>query len=53
LLIDFIASYFPAATFLNDADHSSNTNRLFLTVAPALAFGILLFETCSANSQMA
>lgn len=51
LLIGFITSYFLAMTFFNYADYSSNTDRLFLTVVPALAIGILLFETSPAISQ--
>lgn len=51
LLIGFITSYFLAMTFFNYADYSSNTDRLFLTVVPALAIGILLFETLPTISQ--
>jgi len=44
LLIGFITSYFLAATFFGPADYTSNIDRLFLTVVPALAIGLLLFE---------
>ncbi|MDP2776950.1 MAG: hypothetical protein Q8O48_04860, partial [Anaerolineales bacterium] len=51
LLIGFAVSYFLAVTFFNYADYSSNTDRFFLTVVPALAIGILLFETLPTISQ--
>ena len=51
LLIGFLVSYFLAVTFFHLADYSSLTDRLFLTVVPSLAIGILLFETFPAISQ--
>ncbi len=51
LLIGFLVSYFLAFTFFHLADYSSLIDRLFLTVVPALAIGILLFETFPAISQ--
>ncbi|MDO8755539.1 MAG: hypothetical protein Q7J80_16710, partial [Anaerolineales bacterium] len=51
LLIGFAVSYFLAVTFFHYSDYSSNIDRLFLTVVPALAIGILLFETLPAVSQ--
>lgn len=51
LLIGFIVSYFLALTFFDYSDYTSNIDRLFLTVVPALAIGILLFETFPAISQ--
>ena len=44
LLIGFIVSYFLALTFFHFTDYPSLTDRLFLTVVPALAIGILLFQ---------
>lgn len=51
LLIGFITSYFLAVTFFHFADYSSLVDRLFLTVVPALAIGIFLFETFPTISQ--
>lgn len=51
LLIGFLVSYFLAVTFFHLANYSSLVDRLFLTVIPALAIGILLFETFPAISQ--
>ena len=51
LLIGFAVGYFLAVTFFHYSDYSSNIDRFFLTVVPALAFGILLFETLPAISQ--
>ncbi len=51
LLIGFLVSYFLAVTFFHLADYSSLVDRLSLTVVPALAIGILLFETFPALSQ--
>lgn len=51
LLIGFAVSYFLALAFFNYSDYSSKIDRLFLTVVPALAIGILLFETLPAISQ--
>lgn len=51
LLIGFITSYFLAVTFFHFTDYSSPIDRLFLTVVPALAIGVLLFETFPAISQ--
>ncbi|MBI5826006.1 MAG: hypothetical protein HZB18_18435 [Chloroflexi bacterium] len=53
LLIGFIVSYFLALTFFHLADYPSQTDRLFLTLVPALAIGILLFETFPAISSWA
>lgn len=53
LLIGFITSYLLAVTFFHFADYSSLIDRLFLTVVPALAIGVLLFETSPAISQWA
>lgn len=53
LLIGFIVSYFLAVTFFHYADYLSLTDRLFLTVVPALAIGILLFQTFPALSAWA
>jgi hypothetical protein len=44
LLIGFIVSYFLALTFFHFTDYPSLIDRLFLTVVPALAIGILLFQ---------
>ena len=51
LLIGSAVSYFLAVTFFNYSGYSSNMDRLFLTVVPALAIGILLFETFPVASQ--
>ncbi len=51
LSIGFLVSYFLAVTFFHFADYSSLTDRLSLTVVPALAIGILLFETFPAISH--
>ncbi len=51
LLIGFVVSYFLAVTFFHFADYSSLIDRLFLTVVPALAIGIFLFETFPAIAQ--
>jgi hypothetical protein len=51
LLIGFLVSYFLAVIFFRLADYSSLVDRLFLTVVPALAIGILLFETFPAISH--
>jgi len=53
LLIGFVVSYFLAVTFFHLADYSSLIDRLFLTVVPALAIGMLLFETFPATLQWA
>ena len=51
LLIGFAVGHFLAVTFFNYFDYSSNIDRLFLTVVPALAIGILLFEAFPVISQ--
>ena len=51
LLIGSLVSYFLAVTFFHFADYSSLVDRLFLTVVPALAIGITLFETFPAISH--
>ena len=51
LLIGFAISYFLAVTFFNHSEYSSQIDRLFLTVVPALAIGILLFEAFPSFSQ--
>lgn len=51
LLIGSAVSYFLAVTFFNYSGYSSNVDRLFLTVVPALAIGTLLFEIFPVASQ--
>ena len=51
LLIGFLVSYFLAVTFFRFTDYSSLIDRLSLTVVPALAIGILLFEKFPAITQ--
>ena len=53
LLIGFLVSYFLAVTFFHFTDYSSLIDRISLTVVPALAIGILLFETFPAISHWA
>ena len=50
-LIGLVTSYFLVATFFSHSDYTSSTDRLFLTVIPALAIGLLLFELFSPVSQ--
>jgi hypothetical protein len=45
LSIGFAASYFLAVTFFGLADFGDWLDRLFLILVPALAIGILLFQT--------
>ncbi len=51
LLIGFVVSYFLAVTFFHYSAYSSPIDRLFLTLVPALAIGILLFEAFPAFFQ--
>lgn len=45
LFLGFAASYFLAVTFFGLTDFEDWTDRLFLVLVPALAIGILLFQT--------
>lgn len=51
LLIGFIVSYFLAVTFFNYSEYSSLADRFFLTLVPALAISILLFEAFPVFSE--
>ncbi|MBN1451055.1 MAG: hypothetical protein JW963_08585 [Anaerolineales bacterium] len=50
-LIGLVTSYFLVATFFTHSDYTSTTDRLFLTLMPALAIGLLLFESFSPVSK--
>ena len=43
-LIGLLTSYILVVTFFAQADYTSTTDRLFLTLMPALAIGLFLFE---------
>jgi hypothetical protein len=51
LLIGLITSHFLVAIFFGHSDYTSNVDRFFLSVVPALAIGAFVFELFSPVSQ--
>ncbi len=49
-LIGLVTSYCLVATFFTQSDYTSNTDRFFLILMPALAIGLLLLESFSSVS---